>query len=160
MLGRVVKDHPMTRITQKRRPRLAVRQNAVLALLSQVTCHPRDFAATHCTSEADRWSIQVVDHHMPPRRLGIGRDHALHVRQKVGLGPGRAADGASTWPVATSRLRINVQVPWRIYSNSRRSTLPGASGSPGYLRSSACTPVSSSVLTTRSPCGANVGASR
>ena len=35
-------------------------------------------------------SIQVVDHDMPPRRLGIGRDHALHVRQKVGLGPGRA----------------------------------------------------------------------
>jgi hypothetical protein len=28
-------------------------------------------------------------------------------------------------------------VPWRRYSNSRRSTLPGFIGSPGAMRSSA-----------------------
>src|SRR5687767_11062824 len=58
-----------------------------------------------------------------------------------------------------SRLRMNERVPWRTYSNSRRSTLPGASGRPGCLRSSAWTPVNSSVLMVRSPRSARLGAS-
>jgi len=69
-------------------------------------------------------------------------------------------DGATIWPVATSRLRMKVVVPWRTYANSRRSTLPGARGKPGYARSSACTPVSSSLLMTRSPAAARAGAAR
>jgi len=62
-------------------------------------------------------------------------------------------------PVTTSRLTINERVPCRMYSNSRRSTLPQASGRPVYFRSNAWTPVSSSVLTVRSPCSARAGAS-
>src|SRR5271166_2293575 len=34
-------------------------------------------------------------------------------------------------PVATSKAAIRVCVPWRIYSNSRRSTFPGFIGSDG-----------------------------
>ena len=36
-------------------------------------------------------------------------------------------------------------MPWRRYSNSRRSTLPGAIGSPGAMRSRAWMPVISSM---------------
>ena len=43
----------------------------------------------------------------------------------------------STLPVATSKAAIRVCVPWRRYSNSRRSTLPGIIGSPGAMRSKA-----------------------
>ena len=50
------------------------------------------------------------------------------------------------------------KVPCRIYSNSRRSTLPGTIGRPGCFRSRACTPVISSVLSTASPCWASSGA--
>jgi len=67
-------------------------------------------------------------------------------------------DGASTRPVATSRLRMKVIVPWRISAHSRRSIVPGAGGNPGCVRSSACTPVSSSALTTRAPAAASAGA--
>src|SRR5436190_548538 len=74
----------------------------------------------------------------------------------VRVGP---AYGAMTWPATMSRLRMNERVPWRMYSNSRRSTLPGASGRPGCLRSRAWTPVNSSVLTQRSPCSESAGAS-
>ena len=31
-------------------------------------------------------------------------------------------------PVTTSKLAINDKVPWRIYSNSTRSTRPGRTG--------------------------------
>jgi hypothetical protein len=51
----------------------------------------------------------------------------------------------STLPVATSKAAIRVCVPWRRYSNSRRSTLPGTIGSPGAIRSRAWMPVISSM---------------
>jgi len=66
--------------------------------------------------------------------------------------------GAMTRPVATSRLRMKVAVPWRTYANARRSTWPGARGRPGGVRSSACTPVNSSLLTIRAPAAARAGA--
>ena len=75
----------------------------------------------------------------------------------VRVGP---QEGATTWPVTTSRLTMKVRVPWRTYSNSRRSTLPGSGGKPGCVRSSAWTPVSSSVLMIRSPRAASSGAAR
>jgi len=39
------------------------------------------------------------------------------------------------WPVTMSRLRMKVRVSWRMYSNSRRSTFPAASGRFGSVRS-------------------------
>jgi len=44
---------------------------------------------------------------------------------------------APTLPVVTSKPAIRVCVPWRRYSNSRRSTLPGFIGNPGAARSKA-----------------------
>jgi hypothetical protein len=102
--------------------------------------------------------IQVVDAEVPAAGLGIGGDGLPDVATKsasVRVGP---CEGASAWPLTTSRLRMKVVVLWRIYSNSRRSTRPGASGKPGFLRSRAGPPVSSSVLTTRSPAAAKAGA--
>src|SRR5438128_2701625 len=75
----------------------------------------------------------------------------------VRVGP---TDGQMTSPVTTSKLIMNDSVPWRMYSNSRRSTLPGRSGKPGAARSRAWTPVISSVLMTRSPAATRAGASR
>ena len=42
-----------------------------------------------------------------------------------------------TLPIVTSKPAIRVCVPWRRYSNSHRSTLPGFIGNPGAMRSSA-----------------------
>jgi len=58
-------------------------------------------------------------------------------------------EGATILPVATATLAIRHCVPWRIYSNSWRSTAPGRIGS--RFRSKACIPVSSSVHTTWTP---------
>jgi len=52
----------------------------------------------------------------------------------VRVGP---TDGQMTFPLTTSKLIMNDSVPWRMYSNSRRSTLPGRSGKPGAARSRA-----------------------
>src|SRR5712692_7218500 len=66
--------------------------------------------------------------------------------------------GAITWPVATSKLAIRHWVPWRAYSNSCRSILPGRSTSGGCSRSKACIPLFSSVLTVRTPAVWRAGA--
>ena len=68
-----------------------------------------------------------------------------------------AAQGQSNAQIARE-LAINVTVPRRIYSNSRRRTWPGCIGKSGCLRSTACTPVNSSILMVRSPCLARWGA--
>jgi hypothetical protein len=47
-----------------------------------------------------------------------------------------------------------------MYSNSRRSTKPGRTGKVGAARSSACTPVISSILRVSMPAAARSGASR
>ena len=74
----------------------------------------------------------------------------------VRVGP---ADGATTCPLTTSRLSMKDAVPCRMYSYSRRRTRPGAVGRSGCVGSSACTPVSSSVLMMCSPRAARSGAS-
>src|SRR5438876_1384723 len=75
----------------------------------------------------------------------------------VRVGP---TEGQMTPQGTTSKLTMNDSVPWRMYSNSRRSTLPGLSGKPGAARSRAWTPVISSVLIVRSPAATRAGASR
>src|SRR4030095_3195139 len=48
--------------------------------------------------------------------------------------------GATTSPVATSKLAIKHCVPWRRYAYSGRSTRPGCIGQGGAARSRACIP--------------------
>lgn len=69
-------------------------------------------------------------------------------------------DGQITLPVATSKFAMNDKVPWRMYSNSTRSTRPGRTRFVSWRRSSACIPVFSSVLTTCVPTAASSGAPR
>jgi integrase/recombinase XerD len=59
-----------------------------------------------------------------------------------------------TLPRATSNAAIRAFVPWRIYSNSRRSTCPGFIGRLLAARSSAWIPVISSIETVCTPCPA------
>src|SRR5437867_8529682 len=66
--------------------------------------------------------------------------------------------GATSRPCTTSQLAMRHCVPWRTYSNSRRSTCPGRTGSVGAARSRAWMPVISSVLTTWPPRAAIAGA--
>ena len=49
-------------------------------------------------------------------------------------------------PVATFIAAISDAVPWRMYSNSRRSTQPGRTGRVARLRDLACMAVFSSTL--------------
>ena len=53
--------------------------------------------------------------------------------------------GTSIRPDATSKNPIRPVVPWRIYSNSVFAHCPGRGSLSGYLCSSACIPVISSV---------------
>ena len=66
--------------------------------------------------------------------------------------------GATTSPVAPSQLAIKHCVPWRRYAYLGRSTRPGFIGKVGAARSSAWSPVFSSVLMTCPPCRATSGA--
>ena len=93
--------------------------------------------------EAERQDLDaLVRQHRTPQQIAV--------RARIVLLAGAGQNN--------SQIARQVGVPWRMYANARRSTLPGASGSPGGLRSSACTPVSSSVLRIRSPAAASVGA--
>lgn len=68
--------------------------------------------------------------------------------------------GDSTLPVATLKFAVRHKVPCRSYSNSRRSINPGRAGLVGAVRSRACIPVFSSVLTTCVPAASSCGACR
>ena len=59
--------------------------------------------------------------------------------------------GISIRPVATSKNPMRLVVPWRIYLNSILAHWPGNGSLSGYLCSSACTPVISSVETMCAP---------
>ena len=59
--------------------------------------------------------------------------------------------GISIRPVATSKNPMRLVVPWRIYSNSILAHWPGNGSLSGYLCSSACTPVISSMETMCAP---------
>src|SRR6478609_2021462 len=59
----------------------------------------------------------------------------------------RSMRWAMTWPVATSMAAMMETVPWRRYSNSRRSTWPGWVRIVGWRRDLAWMPVFSSTLT-------------
>ncbi len=63
--------------------------------------------------------------------------------------------GVITWPLAICQLAISATTPWRIYSNSMRSTRPSFIGWAGYALSKAWMPVFSSLLTKWIPLSSN-----
>lgn len=65
-----------------------------------------------------------------------------------------------TLPVATLNPAIRVWVPWRLYSNSRRSTRHAVIGCVGAIRSSACIPFISSIEIVLIPAASRSGARR
>ena len=96
-------------------------------------------------------------HNKEPEGLRIGGNGLGDMPRKVFfvlLGP---MVGATTSPVATSKLAIKHCVPWRMYSYSGRSTRPGCIGKVGAARSSAWIPFFSSVPMTCPPCLATAG---
>ena len=97
--------------------------------------------------------VELIDD-KEPRGLRIGGDGLGDMRREVFFRSAGPEVGATTSPVATSKLAIKHCVPWRRYSYSGRSTRPGCIGKVGAARSSACIPVFSSVLMTWPPsCG-------
>src|SRR5262249_14980078 len=94
-------------------------------------------------------------HRVTSRSEAIVRAIWFTKSSSVRVGP---IDGITTVPCATSKLAINVTVPRRIYSNSRRSSCPGSMSRVGCVRSSAWMPVISSVDSPRSPAVAKAGA--
>src|SRR6266536_2197678 len=114
-------------------------------------------AATSRTSVSERrvsrWSATKIQ--AASGSSAIVRSMWAAKSASVRVGP---TDGAMTAPVATAKLAISAWVPWRTYSNSRRSTWPGRSGSVGAARSSAWMPVISSVPTPWTPWSWRAGA--
>jgi hypothetical protein len=84
---------------------------------------------------------------------------SIRMRQEIGIGARRATGRSQQLSGNHIATEDEGARTMRTYSNSRRSTFPEANGSPGCLRSSACTPVNSSVLTICSPSAARRGAS-
>ena len=82
--------------------------------------------------------VEIVQDKVPSDDQG----HAFHRLANV---PGEIsssvrvlpADTFPICPVQTLKFMVNDTVPYRMYSNSRRSTLPGAIGKPGCFRSNA-----------------------
>src|SRR5580700_10017251 len=73
--------------------------------------------------------VEVVADDVPPCVGGGAAQHIVEKTCKILLGP-PVADHACDLAV-TSKPAIRACVPWRRYSNSRRSTLPGFIGNPG-----------------------------
>ena len=80
--------------------------------------------------------VEVVANDIPPCVGGGTAQQGVEKTSEVLLGPG-VADHPMTLPIVTSKPAIRVCAPWRRYSNSHRSTLPGFIGNPGAMRSSA-----------------------
>jgi hypothetical protein len=157
MPGRIVTDKPMRRMAQKRGTTLARVPDATVTLPAQVTVQGRRI----CPPAPQRLGaveIQLVDHEVPSPGRRIGAPTPCTWARKSAAGRGGPPGGAIIGPVTIARLRMNEQVPGRRYSTARRSTWPGTSGNPGCVRSRAGPPVSSSVLSTRSPRAARAGA--
>ncbi len=111
-------------------------------------------SATKRTKLAERWLSRLSTtkcHSVAVGSVAIVRRTCSTKSASVRVGP---LEGAKTCPLATSKLMKNEQVPWRMYSNSRRVTRPDRGGRSGASRSSACTCVNSSVLTVRWPASA------
>src|SRR6478609_1878380 len=114
--------------------------------------------ATRRTSDSD-WCVlsrSVAKTHSASGSVATVRSMCAAKSASVRVGP---TLGATIRPSTTSKLAIKHCVPWRTYSNSRRSTWPGRIGSVGAARSRAWMPVISSVLTTCPPRATSVGAS-
>jgi len=104
-------------------------------------------------------SVEIFADHVPHycRRRRIKQ--VSRERDEICLRTG-IADRARTSLVATSKAAISAFMPWRTYSNSRRSTCPDFIGRLGAARSSAWMLVISSMEMVRTPCSAAAGAAR
>lgn len=104
-------------------------------------------------------SIELVGDE-DPRCLGIGLDGLFDVGHEVFFRP-RGADRWTDDPAGDHvKFAMRHRVPWRMYSNSTRSTRPGRTDFASQRRSSACIPVFSSVLTTCAPSAASCAAAK
>src|ERR1700746_3653516 len=87
----------------------------------------------HGLGEVD---VEVVADNIPPC-IGCGAAQQI-VEKSCKILLGRVLPTTPpTLPVVTSKPAIRVCVPWRRYSNSRRSTWPGLIGNSGAARSKA-----------------------
>ncbi len=154
-----VADDAVAGVAQEGGTTRLTRQEARLALAAAVVGAPGG-RGDDAHQGLRRVGVEIIGHDVPAGRRRGGRHPPWIWARKSAAVRGGPPRGAATAPVATSRLGMQVRVPWRTYSNSRRSTLPGAGGRPGGVRSRACTPVSSSVRSTRAPRAANPAAAR
>ena len=142
----------MGRVAQKRGAAGHRGQNATLAFDSQVCFNSRSPPPSAPVIRIDGCSTVTDD--MPARGLWVGRNHRLQMCQEIGLCPRGSTcrsqdlsgdDIAAEDEGARSMPHI-LEFPPLDFARSQ--------GSPGCLRSKACTPVNSSVLTVCSPCAA------
>ena len=107
------------------------------------------------TTASDMW-VSRLSQTMRQRMVGAAEAKSASRKAAKSASVRVSATLPPTLPVATSRWAISACVPWRIYSNSRRSTLPGLIGREGAMRSSAWMPVISSTETVRTVCLASM----
>ncbi len=102
--------------------------------------------------------IQVIQDHVPLRRLGIAGNQALEMRQRILLSACGSPGGFNDVPGDDIKIDEPGQRAMPDILEFASQHMPGCMGRSGCLRSKACTPVSSSMLMVRSPCLARCGA--
>src|SRR5438270_1333588 len=89
----IMENHLMTGIREKGSPAGHRGQNATLAFDAQVL-----FDARQVRHPADQglglMGVQLVTHHMPAGRLGLGGHYGLQMGQEIGFGAGRSTGGS------------------------------------------------------------------
>src|SRR5712692_10140452 len=103
--------------------------------------------------------IQIVTDDVPALGLWVSRNHRLHMCQEIGLRPRGSTRGGQN--LSGGDMAAEDECPGSMTDIFEFAPLDFAwsRGSPGCLRSRACTLVNSSVMTICSPCSARQGAS-
>ncbi len=112
---------------------------------------PRSSSSPHCSATirtrlSDLWVLSWSTTKIQPAWASVAMVFWMWFAKSVSVRVGETV-GAIIFPLATLKLAIKQTVPWRMYSNSIRSTSPRRGRSVGNLLSLAWIPQSSSQLT-------------
>src|SRR4030081_146662 len=135
MLGREVEGDAMVSLAQKRFAGCLGSEHAGLTFDAEVAVEAA-MLRNKANDGLGEMDVEVVADDIPPCVGGGAAQQGIEKTCKVLLRPVSPITPA-TLPIVTSKPAIRVCVPWRRYSNSHRSTLPGFIGNPGAMRSSA-----------------------
>jgi hypothetical protein len=131
-----VKDDAMVFLAQKRFAGCLGSEHAGLTFDAEVAVEAA-MLRNKANDGLGEMDVEVVADDIPPCVLAAALLSKVSRKRAKSCSVRVSPITPATLPVVTSKPAIRVCVPWRRYSNSHRSTLPGFIGNPGAMRSSA-----------------------